>query len=347
MSVDLQTTARFDAGELALRSDAWSATSARAQLHYISGKGGTGKSTMAAALALALAENGRRVLLIEVEGRGGIAPLFGFDSLPPTETLIETTEQGGEVVALPIDVSQAFLEYLSVHYKLGVAGRALKRLGVVEFVTGLAPGLKDVIVTGKIMECVERADKSNQREYDAVVVDAPPTGRITSFLDVTQAMAELAKGGPIMAQAEQVSKLVHSEQTMVHLVTLLEALPVQETLDAIDELRAKDFHVGAVFVNRAGERYLPDHLVESVANGTFDTSNLEAQLSSVGLDPAAADGLRREVTEYAVRFAAQSARFAAIEQAGIEPLVLPSYDGGVNRAALVAIARKLAEQGVQ
>ncbi|CAM3839268.1 ArsA-related P-loop ATPase [Smaragdicoccus niigatensis] len=351
MSVDLQSQARFDVDaesrRFPLQSNAWSATAARAQLHYVSGKGGTGKSTMAAALALALAAQGRRVLLVEVEGRQGIAPLFGFDSLPPTETLIETTERGGEVIALPIDVSHAFLEYLAVNYKLGIAGKALKRMGLVDFVTGLAPGLKDVIITGKIMECVEAVNKDKSRVYDAVVVDAPPTGRITTFLDVTTAMAELAKGGPIVQQADRVASLVHSEQTMVHLVTLLEALPVQETLDAIAELRAKDFHLGAVIVNRASERLLPERVASDAANGVVDAAVLESYLRKVGLDPSAAEGLRREVIEYAVRYQAQSECAAAIERAGVEPLTLPSLDGGVDRAAIEEIARKLAEQGVE
>ena len=69
-----------------------------------------------------------------------------------------------------------------------------------------------------------------------MVVDSPPTGRIARFLDVTQAVSELAKGGPVHSQADGVVKLLHSDQTAIHLVTLLEALPMQETIEAIEEL---------------------------------------------------------------------------------------------------------------
>src|SRR6201999_2452306 len=121
-------------------------------------------------------------------------------------------------------------------YTLGLAGRAMRRIGAVEFATTIAPGLRDVLLTGKIKESVVRVDKNRLPVYDAVVVDAPPTGRIARFLDVTKAVSDLAKGGPVHSQSEGVVKLLHSEATAIHLVTLLEALPVQETLEAIDEL---------------------------------------------------------------------------------------------------------------
>ncbi len=94
--------------------------------------------------------------------------------------------------------------------------------------------------------------------YDAVVVDAPPpTGRIGSFLDVTKAMADLAKGGPVHSQSEGVVRLLHSPETVVHLVALLEALPVQETADAAAELARDDLNLGAIIVNRAARGSCP------------------------------------------------------------------------------------------
>ncbi len=215
------------------QSGVWPAKAADARLHFVSGKGGTGKSTVAAALALALAAEGRKVLLVEVEGRQGIAQLFDVPpAAPPVETKVATADGGGVVMALAVDIEAAFLEYLDMFYNLGFAGRAMRRIGAVEFATTLAPGLRDVILTGKIKECVVRSDARGNRVYDAVVVDSPPTGRIGSFLDVTKAMADLAKSGPIRSQSEGVVRLLHSDDTVVHLVTLLEALPVQETSDA-------------------------------------------------------------------------------------------------------------------
>src|SRR5262245_31380811 len=214
----------------------WPSRLSKARLHFVTGKGGTGKSTIAAALALALAAGGRKVLLVEVEGRQGIAQLFDVPPLPYQEVKVATADGGGQVNALAMDIEAAFLEYLDMFYNLGLAGRAMRKIGAVEFATTIAPGLRDVLLTGKLKEIVTRGDKGRRPVYDAVVVDSPPTGRIARFLDVTKAVSDLAKGGPVHSQAEGVVRLLHSDLTAIHLVTLLEALPMQETLEAIEDL---------------------------------------------------------------------------------------------------------------
>ena len=143
-------------------SRTWPESATKARLHFVSGKGGTGKSTVAAALALALAEGGKRVLLVEVEGRQGIAQLFDVPPLPPQETKVAAAEGGGEVMALAVDIETAFLEYLDMFYNLGFAGRAMRKFGAIEFATTIAPGLRDVLLTGKIKECVIRTDQNRQ-----------------------------------------------------------------------------------------------------------------------------------------------------------------------------------------
>jgi len=130
----------------------WTDELTRARLHVVTGKGGTGKTTVAAALAIALASGGRRVLLIEVEGRQGIAQLFDRAPLPYAEQRIASAPGDGEVSALAVDAEAALLEYLAMFYNLGFAGRTLKRMGAIEFATTLAPGLRDVLFTGKIKE---------------------------------------------------------------------------------------------------------------------------------------------------------------------------------------------------
>lgn len=164
---------------------------------------------------------------MEVEGRQGIAQLFDVPPLPYQEVKIATAERGGQVNALAIDIEAAFLEYLDMFYNLGIAGRAMRRIGAIEFATTIAPGLRDVLLTGKIKETVIRVDKNRLPVYDAIVVDAPRRDGSRGF-DVTKAVSDLAKGGPVHSQADGVVKLLHSEQTAIHLVTLLEALPVRK-----------------------------------------------------------------------------------------------------------------------
>ncbi|UGT59526.1 ArsA-related P-loop ATPase [Nocardia asteroides] len=328
----------------------WPERATRARLHYVSGKGGTGKSTVAAALALALARGGRRVLLVEVESRQSIAQLFDLPPLPPTETRIATADGGGEVWALALDIEHAFLEYLDMFYNLGFAGRAMRRMGAIEFVTTIAPGLRDVILTGKIKECVIRVDRgTGERVYDEIVVDAPPTGRIASFLDVTNAMAEIARGGPIAAQAEGVSKLLHSDETLIHLVTLLEALPVQETADAVAQLTAEDLRIGTVVVNRAGQGYLPTELRDAVADGELDRDELRSGLAAVGitLPDADFDGLVTETVEHAARLRAQDNSATELAEVDVPQLYLPALTDGIDLGGLYELAEKLSEQGVR
>jgi anion-transporting ArsA/GET3 family ATPase len=321
----------------------------KARLHFVTGKGGTGKSTVAAALALTLASGGRKVLIVEVEGRQGIAQLFDVPPLPYKELKIATAEHGGQVKALAIDIEAAFLEYLDMFYNLGIAGRAMRRIGAIEFATTIAPGLRDVLLTGKIKESVIRVDKNKLPVYDAIVVDAPPTGRIARFLDVTRAVSDLAKGGPVYSQAEGVVKILHSDQTAIHLVTLLEALPMQETMEAIDELQELGLPIGSVLVNRNIEAYLkPDDLAKA-AEGDVDADAVRAGLAAAGIKLPDADfaGLLTETIQHATRMTARAATALQLDELKVPRLELPTIADGVDLGSLYELSESLAQQGVR
>ncbi|MBV9312876.1 MAG: ATPase [Pseudonocardia sp.] len=334
----------------------WPKELSRARLHVVTGKGGTGKTTVAAAMALAFAFGGQRTLLIEVEGRQGIAQLFDTSPLPYAETKIAVAAGGGEVRALAVDAEAALLDYLEMFYSLGIAGRTLRRMGAIEFATTLAPGLRDVLLTGKVKECVTRTGPDGRHFYDAVVLDAPPTGRVVRFLDVTKAMADLAKAGPIHRQSEGVIALLHSADTAVHLVTTGEDLPVTETLETVAELGAAELRVGTVIINRANPRRLPAPSVDSAADGRIDRMEVRAGLAAVGarLTDAQLDGLLAETVEHAIRMRAEAAALARLSaeppDGPAEPLHqlrLPEVADGIELGALYELAKLLTEQGVR
>ncbi|MGX2996383.1 ArsA family ATPase [Streptomyces sp. JNUCC 64] len=324
------------------------------RFQVVSGKGGTGKTTVAAAWALALASEGKRTLLVEVEGRQGIAQLFETEPLPYEERKIAVAPGGGEVFALAIDPELALLDYLQMFYKLGGAGRALRKLGAVDFATTIAPGLRDVLLTGKACEAVRRKDRAGRFVYDHVVMDAPPTGRITRFLNVNDEVAGLARIGPVHHQAQAVMRVLKSPQTAVNLVTLLEEMPVQETVDGIAELRGAGLPVGRVVVNMTRPRLLDDASLALVrgTGGRIPRTAVARALSTAGLGGARKGGnaerlvdpLLAQAAEYAEREALEHAQRAVLADCGLPVGELPLLAGGVDLAGLYRLAMDLRKQ---
>ena len=330
------------------------------RLHVVSGKGGTGKTTVAAALALALATDGRKVLVVEVENRQGLAQIFDVPPLPYAERRVAVAPGGGEVFALAIDPEEALIEYLEMFYNLRRAGTALRKMGAIDFATTVAPGVRDVLLTGKAKEAVRRK-VDGKYVYDAVVMDAPPTGRIARFLNVNTEVAGLARTGPIRSQADAVMEVIASKLTAVHLVTLLEEMPVQETADGVRDLEAAGLPVGGIIVNQVRRPLLSASAQTKARKGRLDLHALESDLETVGVvTPSGALAgshgmvLTAEVVAALASEGADHAERVALEQRerdNLEGLERPTYElpylpDGVDVGALYDIAEQLRSQGL-
>ena len=321
------------------------------KLHVVTGKGGTGKTTLAAALAIAIAGQGKTVLLTEVEGRQGLAQLFDCPPLPYEERRVAVSSraaQHGEVYALAVDPEAALIEYLEIFYNLRRAGAALKRLGAIDFATTIAPGLRDVLLTGKVMEAATRERRGGGRLYDAVVLDAPPTGRIARFLNVNSEVAGLARMGPVRQQADSVMNLLRSSKTAVHLVTLLEEMPVQETVDGVGELRDTGLPVGAVLVNMVRQPLLPAEALTAALDRSLDPGEIAQGLKRAGIDagPTTVATLIDEAADHADRVELEARERLALRELGQPMVELPWMADATGLSGLYDLAERISEQAL-
>jgi len=212
----------------------------------------------------------------------------------------------------------------------------LEKVGAVDFATTIAPGLRDVLLTGKVYDAVRTRQGGRRGDtpyrYDHVVLDAPPTGRIGNFLNVNGVGAGLAKVGPIHDQAESVMAVLRSDATAVHLVTLLEDMPVQETTDAVAELRGLGLPLGRLLVNQVRPPLLEQDQLRLVRTGGWDADGLAADLVALGVggtDPAArAAGLLLETREHALRVGREAELRAEVAGLGLPVVELPQLQGG-------------------
>ena len=320
------------------------------RLHVVTGKGGTGKTTVAAATALSLAMQGQQVLLAEVEGRQGISQVLDTAPLGPTERALVQDPSGGTLHGLAVEAEPALLEYLHKFYKLGRAGSVLDKVGAIDFATTIAPGVRDVLLIGKVYEAVGRTTSGRRKRpvYDSVVLDAPPTGRIGRFLAVNEEVSQVARVGPIRNQADSITRVLQSAITRVHLVTLLEEMPVQETLDAVDELGDLSLRVGSVVANAVRPPLLTDGQAQALTRGgdaARDELVAALQLVDITTGPATVEGLLREGEDHALRSGLQREQLARLEDLAAPLVTLPHLPGGVEDGDLRQLAEAITEQG--
>lgn len=192
----------------------------------MAGKGGVGKTVVAATLARLASNHGLRTLLIEIEGKGGLPALFGHPPLTYQETeLAPATSTSTAITGRTLTPDDALLEYLDDHGMSRVSKRLVSS-GAVDIVATAAPGIKDILILGKVKQ-LERSGAA-----DLIIVDAPAAGHAISFLMAARGLSEAVRMGPIRAQALDVLELLGDpDRCSVMLVTLPEETPVNELVE--------------------------------------------------------------------------------------------------------------------
>jgi anion-transporting ArsA/GET3 family ATPase len=247
------------------------------RLLFFTGKGGVGKSTVAAATALLASNIGKRVLLIEVDAKGDIPAQFeqrpvGF----------QPREVHPGVLAMAMDTEASLQEYLKLNLRVPVLGRVGPLAKVLDFVASAAPGVKEILTIGKI--CWEvRESIEGRSDIDLVIVDATATGHIAAQLGAPGAIRELVDVGPVRAQTQWLSELLEDPAiTAVNIVTTPEEMPVAETTELVAKLRAEvPVPLGTVVVNRV----LPElftHADEDVFEALREPDVLSAVTARAG-----------------------------------------------------------------
>ena len=211
------------------------------RLVFVTGKGGTGKTIVASALALFAAGRGKRVLVCEVDGKGDVA---GFFEAGPTGFAERELAPG--VFVMTMDTEASLREYLKLQLKVPVVGRIGPVAKAFDFVATAAPGVREILTVGKL--CYE----VRERHYDLVVVDAPASGHVVGQLAAPQAINELVRVGLIRSQTDWMLEILSDpDQTALVAVCTPEEMPVNETLELAVRVRDETtVSLAAVVVNR-------------------------------------------------------------------------------------------------
>lgn len=196
------------------------------RLLFVTGKGGVGKTSISAALALLAERQGKRVLIGDLDGRGDLAGAFESSSLS-----FAATKVSNKVWALSMDTEAAMREYIKLNLKIPLVGSVGPVAAAFDFLASAAPGVREILTMGKY------AYEVRERNYDLVIVDATASGHIIGHLAAPDALRELVSVGPVIDQVKRMNDVFHNPATTgVVMVATPEEMPVTETIELRDRL---------------------------------------------------------------------------------------------------------------
>lgn len=216
------------------------------RLLFVTGKGGVGKTTVAAALGLAAANAGLRTIVCELDARERLHSLFNV-----TTRGFEEVELVPDLHAIAIDPQHAIEEYLLLQIKVRPVYDMLFKNRIFDYFAAATPGLAELVTIGKVWELAQPDRlKKKSEPYDLVIVDAPATGHALAMLEAPETFKKIARVGPIHRQAGYIQSFLHDPATTAIIaVATAEEMPVNETLDLRSELRDRvglDIALGVV-----------------------------------------------------------------------------------------------------
>jgi len=293
-------------------------------LLVVTGKGGVGKSTVAAALGLAASQRGLRTIVVEVAARDDVSPVLGASAA--------TDVHGERVISdrlhhISIEPQRAMEEYLRQQLPMGALAALLSRSRIFTTLTAATPGMRELLTIGKVWELAQRRRPRRAAPYDLVVLDAPATGHGLALLEAPRTFASVARVGPVAKQGRAIASFLGDPgRTAVLTVSTAEEMAVSETLELRSRLREDlGLDVGLVVVNA-----VVPHLFSGADERTLR---------------AAPPSRARHAALFVAAWAAhQRAQIARLRQGlrGVELVTLPFvFQSALDRAALEQLSREL------
>jgi anion-transporting ArsA/GET3 family ATPase len=301
------------------------------RLVIVTGKGGVGKSTISAALALLASRAGKRVLVCEVNAQERIAPLLGA---PPAGARIREARPG--IWTVNVTPAEAMREYGLMVLRFKTIYDAVFENRLVRYFLRVVPALAELVMLGKILNEV-RATEGGRPRWDLVVLDAPATGHAVQLLRVPAALLDTVPGGPLRHDAEWMEKLlVDPATTALAIVTLPEEMPVNEAIELDAQVRGVlGIPRDALFVNAMPEARFSAS--EALALG-------ERSGDPTPLGPAARAGRLQAIrAEQAARYLARAR--TALELPTLVLPLLPAPEWGLAAVEAIAAAVGAAPAG--
>ena len=271
------------------------------------GKGGAGKSTVSAALGLAEARAGKRVLVCEVAGQHRIARLFRAAAAGEDGT----TELAPGLHATSIDPERATEEYLAGQLKVRPVVEMLTRSKAFHTFAAAAPGLPELVTVGKVWSLAIALDEDGVPVWDVVIVDCPATGHGVALLETAANVDEMVGGGPISDQAARIHEVVsHPAATGIVVVARPEELAVSEAVEAVGILRADGLPVAATVLN-------------GVREPRFAPAERDALEAAAAAGPSAVRAAAEAALRHLEHEEADAAYGERLAEAGVPVLTLP------------------------